>query len=250
MSQIDLTVPVGALTEEGAASIQRDLARALLTWGGRTRLGDIPFPAVVLPACAACRGAGHRSRRRPRFRVNVTVPFGILDDERRPGIEDLRRRIVHVSLFQARVVGHGHASQLGQLLTAQAGHPPVAAVVDKPHVTGFESGAAAAKEFAQLGTALLDHAGVHSGIGLLDHGVQYEQAWSALPVPVSVGKRFVRSGADPAAVTPMQPHAPGLYSSAACRSSSGFRPAGAVGKSSRLRCAASCARTGTRARQG
>jgi hypothetical protein len=62
MSQIDLTVPVGALTEEGAASIQRDLARALLTWGGRTRPGDIPFPAVVLPACAACRGAGHRSR--------------------------------------------------------------------------------------------------------------------------------------------------------------------------------------------
>ena len=90
------------------------------------------------------------------------------------------------------------APKLGQLLTAQAGHPPVAAVVDKPHVTGFESGAAAAKEFAQLGTALLGHAGVHSGIGLLDHGVQYEQAWSALPVPVSVRKRLlVRSGGGP-----------------------------------------------------
>ncbi|MEU5390072.1 MULTISPECIES: tautomerase family protein [Streptomyces] len=86
MSQIELTVPEGALTEAGAASIQQDLARALLTWEGapdREIFRSLLWSYLhVLPAGALVTAADDA----PRFRVDVTVPFGVLDDERRAGL--------------------------------------------------------------------------------------------------------------------------------------------------------------------
>lgn len=86
MPQIQLTVPVGALTSEGAAGIQTDLAAALLRWEGApdndffrslawSYLHEIPAGAQITAADTA-----------PRFRVDVTVPAGALNDERRAGL--------------------------------------------------------------------------------------------------------------------------------------------------------------------
>jgi len=86
MSQIALTVPVGVLTEEGKKTVQRDLARALLSWEGApdqdifksllwSYLHELPRGAQVTAADEA-----------PRFRVDVTVPAGTMDDERRAGL--------------------------------------------------------------------------------------------------------------------------------------------------------------------
>ena len=86
MSQIELTVPQDSLTEQGAATIQRDLARAVLRWEGApdqeifrsllwSYLHELPAGALRTAADDA-----------PRFRVDVTVPLGVLDDERRAGL--------------------------------------------------------------------------------------------------------------------------------------------------------------------
>ena len=86
MSQIELTVPEGALTDEGAAHVQQDLARALLTWEGAP--DEEIFRSLlwsylhVLPAGALVTAADDA----PRFRVDVRVPCGLLDDERRSGL--------------------------------------------------------------------------------------------------------------------------------------------------------------------
>lgn len=86
MPQIQLTVPAGALTEEGAASIQAQLAATLLKWEGAPD-NDF-FRALAwaylheLPAGAQVTAADTE----PRFRVEVTVPAGALNDERRAGL--------------------------------------------------------------------------------------------------------------------------------------------------------------------
>lgn len=86
MPQIQLTVPEGALTAEGAAQIQSTLAATLLKWEGAP---DNDFFRALswsylhqLPAGAQITAADAE----PRFRVDVTVPAGALDDERRAGL--------------------------------------------------------------------------------------------------------------------------------------------------------------------
>lgn len=86
MPQIQLTVPEGALTTEGASTIQSNLARILLKWEGAP---DTEFFRSLawsylhqLPAGAQVT-AGDAE---PRFRVDVTVPAGALNDERRSGL--------------------------------------------------------------------------------------------------------------------------------------------------------------------
>ena len=86
MPQIQLTVPAGALTEEGAASIQATLAATLLKWEGAPEndffraqawsyLHELPTGAQITAADTD-----------PRFRVDVTVPLGALNDKRKAGL--------------------------------------------------------------------------------------------------------------------------------------------------------------------
>ena len=86
MPQIQLTVPTGALTEEGATTIQADLAGALMKWEGAPDNAFFRSLAWAylhqLPEGAQITAADTE----PRFRVDVTVPAGALDDERRAGL--------------------------------------------------------------------------------------------------------------------------------------------------------------------
>jgi phenylpyruvate tautomerase PptA (4-oxalocrotonate tautomerase family) len=86
MPKIQLTVPAGALTEQGRASIQADLARTLLKWEGApdneffraqswAYLHELPDGAVVTAEDAE-----------PRFLVDVTVPAGAVDERRKAGL--------------------------------------------------------------------------------------------------------------------------------------------------------------------
>lgn len=86
MPQIQLTIPAGALTDEGRATIQGALAATLLKWEGApdneffraqawSYLHELPAGAQVT--------AGDDQ---PRFRVDVTVPAGALSDRRKSGL--------------------------------------------------------------------------------------------------------------------------------------------------------------------
>ncbi|MBP5873751.1 4-oxalocrotonate tautomerase [Streptomyces sp. LBUM 1478] len=86
MPMIRLTAPAGSLTEKGRASVQRELAAALLRW---ERAPDLPFfraqawsYLIELPEEAQTTAEDDE----PRFLVEVTVPQGALDDERRAGL--------------------------------------------------------------------------------------------------------------------------------------------------------------------
>lgn len=83
---IELTSPVGALTEDGRATVQRELARVLLSWEGAPnneffRAQSWSYLHEV-PAGAQVTGEDDP----PRFRVNVTVPAGALADRRKAGL--------------------------------------------------------------------------------------------------------------------------------------------------------------------
>lgn len=86
MPQIQLTVPVGTLTDDGAATIQLNLANALLKWEGAPANDFFRSLAWAylheLPVGAQITAADHE----PRFRVDVTVPAGALDDKRKAGL--------------------------------------------------------------------------------------------------------------------------------------------------------------------
>lgn len=86
MPKIQLTVPAGALTDQGRASIQADLARTLLKWEGApdnaffraqswALLHEVPAGAVVTAEDSE-----------PRFLVDVTVPACAVDDRRKAGL--------------------------------------------------------------------------------------------------------------------------------------------------------------------
>ena len=86
MPMIELTVTAGTLTDEGRATVQRDLAKALLRWEGApdtelfrsvawTYLHELPAGAQVTVADET-----------PRFRVDVKIPAGALNDKRKAGL--------------------------------------------------------------------------------------------------------------------------------------------------------------------
>ena len=86
MPKIQLTVPEGALTPEGTETIQASLAAALLKWEGAP---DIDFFRSLawsylnqIPAGAQITAADVEAR----FLVDVTVPAGALNDERKAGL--------------------------------------------------------------------------------------------------------------------------------------------------------------------
>jgi phenylpyruvate tautomerase PptA (4-oxalocrotonate tautomerase family) len=86
MPLIELTAPAGALTGAGREGVQRELAETLLRWEGApnttlfrsiawTYLHELPDGAQTTAEDAE-----------PRFRVDITVPEGTLDDERKEGL--------------------------------------------------------------------------------------------------------------------------------------------------------------------
>src|SRR4051794_32312472 len=83
MPQIELTVPAGVLTDEGRATIQKDLADALLRWEGAP---DTAFFRALAWAYLHELPAGVQTTaedEEPRLRVDVTVPAGALNDKRK-----------------------------------------------------------------------------------------------------------------------------------------------------------------------
>jgi phenylpyruvate tautomerase PptA (4-oxalocrotonate tautomerase family) len=83
---IRLTVPAGALTEEGRITVQRDLAAVLLRWEGAPDTAFFRAQAwsylVELPAGAQSTAEDEA----PRFLVEVTVPAGALSERRKAGL--------------------------------------------------------------------------------------------------------------------------------------------------------------------
>lgn len=116
MPQISLTVPVGALTDLGRTTIQGDLARTLLKWEGApdndffraqawTYLHELPTGAQTTAGDAE-----------PRFRVDVTVPAGALDDKRKAGLVEEVTGVV----LEAAGLGADQALRIWVLIHEQA----------------------------------------------------------------------------------------------------------------------------------
>lgn len=94
MPMIRLTVPSGALTEEGRGTVRRDLARVLLRWEGAPDKAFFRAQAwsylVELPAGAQTTAEDDA----PRFLVEVTVPQGALSERRKAGLVEEATRTV------------------------------------------------------------------------------------------------------------------------------------------------------------
>ncbi|MFJ9634829.1 4-oxalocrotonate tautomerase family protein [Streptomyces sp. NPDC101175] len=95
MPMIRLTVPSGALTEEGRRTVRRDLAAVLLRWEGAPDTAFFRAQAwsylVELPEGAQTTAEDDASR----YLVEVTVPQGALSERRRAGlVEDATRTVL------------------------------------------------------------------------------------------------------------------------------------------------------------
>jgi len=102
MPQIQLTVPAGALTDQGRATIQKTLAGVLLKWEGApdnaffraqawSYLHELP-PGTQVTA----------EDDQPRFRVDVTVPAGALNDRRKSGlVEEVTQAVLAAAGLEA-----------------------------------------------------------------------------------------------------------------------------------------------------
>ncbi|MER8040554.1 tautomerase family protein [Streptomyces hydrogenans] len=86
MPMIRLTVPSGALTDQGRATIQRDLAAVLLRWEGAPDTAFFRAQAwsylTELPEGAQKTAEDDA----PRFLVEVTVPQEALSERRKAGL--------------------------------------------------------------------------------------------------------------------------------------------------------------------
>ncbi|WP_055551487.1 tautomerase family protein [Streptomyces sp. NBRC 110028] len=95
MPMIRLTAPTGALTEEGRADIQRDLATLLLRWEGVPDTALFRAQAwsylIELPEGAQTTAEDDA----PRFLVDITVPRGALSERRKAGlVEDVTKGVL------------------------------------------------------------------------------------------------------------------------------------------------------------
>ncbi|MEU6606455.1 tautomerase family protein [Streptomyces shenzhenensis] len=97
-----LTVPSGALTEEGRRNIQGDLAAVLLRWEGAPDTAFFRAQAwsylIELPEGAQTTAGDDL----PRFLVDVTVPQGALSERRRAGlVGDVTRTVLEAAALPA-----------------------------------------------------------------------------------------------------------------------------------------------------
>jgi phenylpyruvate tautomerase PptA (4-oxalocrotonate tautomerase family) len=116
MPQIQLTVPTGSLTDEGRVTIQKTLAGVLLKWEGAPDNEFFRAQAWSylheLPAGAQTT-AGDDA---PRFRVDVTVPAGALDDQRKSGlVEEVTQAVLAAAGLDA-----GESLRVWVLINEQA----------------------------------------------------------------------------------------------------------------------------------
>jgi phenylpyruvate tautomerase PptA (4-oxalocrotonate tautomerase family) len=86
MPMIRLTAPAGALTQEGRASVQRELAAVLLRWEGAPDTAY--FRALAWSYLAELPAGAQRTAEDDdaRFLVEVTVPQGALSEPRKAGL--------------------------------------------------------------------------------------------------------------------------------------------------------------------
>ncbi|NMD55939.1 MULTISPECIES: tautomerase family protein [Tsukamurella] len=95
MPQIELTAVEGSLTSEGATTIQRDLATTLLKWEGAPDNAFFRAQAWSYLHAIPAGGQITAEDELPRFRVDVTVPAGALNDEARAGlVGDVTRQVL------------------------------------------------------------------------------------------------------------------------------------------------------------
>jgi len=115
MPQIQLTVPAGALTDEGRATIQKTLANVLLKWEGAPDTAFFRAQAWSylheLPAGMQVTAEDDQ----PRFRVDVTVPAGALNDRRKTGLVEEATQAV----LAAAGLGAGEALRVWVLVNEQ-----------------------------------------------------------------------------------------------------------------------------------
>ncbi|GHB58068.1 hypothetical protein GCM10010306_059760 [Streptomyces umbrinus] len=95
MPMIRLTVPTGSLTEEGRATVQRDLAAVLLRWEGAPDTAFFRAQAwsylIELPEGAQATAEDDA----PRFLVDVNVPSGAVSERRKAGlVEDATKTVL------------------------------------------------------------------------------------------------------------------------------------------------------------
>jgi len=94
MPMIRLSVPHGALTDQGRKSVQRDLAAVLMRWEGAPDTDFFRAQAWSyldeLPEGAQITAADEE----PRFLVRVTVPEGALSERRRAGLVQDATKVV------------------------------------------------------------------------------------------------------------------------------------------------------------
>jgi phenylpyruvate tautomerase PptA (4-oxalocrotonate tautomerase family) len=91
MPQIELTVPRGALSDAATDELMAELTTTLLRWEGAPT--DSPgakelswgYVHEVAPE-RTYHGGANAAGGAPRYRVDVTVPEGALDDERKNGL--------------------------------------------------------------------------------------------------------------------------------------------------------------------
>lgn len=100
MPQIELTVPRGALTAEATDALMADMTTTLLRWEGAPT--DSPgarevswgYVHEVEPA-RTYHGGASAAGGPPRYRIDVTVPQGALDAEKKNGmVGDLTRLVL------------------------------------------------------------------------------------------------------------------------------------------------------------
>ncbi|MBI5104681.1 MAG: tautomerase family protein [Solirubrobacterales bacterium] len=96
MPLLEVTLPEGSLAPEAVDRLADGLTGALLKWEGAP---DTEFFRSIawldvhwIPAANAYQGG--RPAARPRFRVEVTVPEGALDTERKAGLVEEATRLV------------------------------------------------------------------------------------------------------------------------------------------------------------
>jgi phenylpyruvate tautomerase PptA (4-oxalocrotonate tautomerase family) len=99
MPMIDLTVPAGALEPSARDALMHTLTKALLRWEGapdNANANAISWGFVdERPAERLYQGGEPHGDAAPRYRLVVTIPDGVLDDERKGGlVQEMTRHVL------------------------------------------------------------------------------------------------------------------------------------------------------------